>query len=103
MVPTAAPAGLYKNGTYNGPTVDAYYGYVQVQVVIQNGKIATVSFLQFPSDRRTSQRINSVAVPYLQQEAVQAQSANVNIVTGATLTSEGFIQSLQSALANAKS
>jgi uncharacterized protein with FMN-binding domain len=41
-------------------------------------------------------------VPYLQQEAVQAQNANVNIVTGATLTSEGFIQSLQSALANAK-
>jgi uncharacterized protein with FMN-binding domain len=102
VVPTAVPAGLYKDGTYNGPTVDAFYGYVQVQVVIQNGRIANVTFLQFPSDRRTSQRINSVAVPYLQQEAVQAQNANVNIVTGATLTSEGFIQSLQSALANAK-
>jgi uncharacterized protein with FMN-binding domain len=102
VVPTAVPAGLYKDGTYTGPTVDAFYGYVQVQVVIQNGKIANVQFLQFPSDRRTSQRINSVAVPYLTQEAVQAQNANVDIVSGATLTSEGFIQSLQSALSTAK-
>ncbi len=54
-VPTTVPIGPYKNGTYTGPTVDAYYGYVQVQVVIQNGRIANVTFLQFPSDRRTSQ------------------------------------------------
>jgi uncharacterized protein with FMN-binding domain len=103
VVPTSAPAGIYKDGTYNGPSVDAYYGYVQVQVVIQNGKIAVVNFLQYPSDRRTSQRINSVAVPYLQQEAITAQTYNVDIITGATLTSEGFVQSLQSALSQAHS
>ena len=103
VVPTAVPSGNYKDGTYTGPVVDAFYGNVQVQVVITNGKIASVTFLQFPSDRRTSQRINSYAVPYLQQEAVQAQSANVNGVSGATLTSEGFVQSLQSALNQAHS
>ena len=95
-------SGAYKNGTYTGPEVDAIYGLVQVQAVIQNGKIADVQFLEYPNDRRTSVRINSYAVPYLQQEAIQAQSANVNMVTGATLTSEAFQMSLQSALDKAK-
>ncbi len=101
--PTQVPttSGRYKNGTYTGPVVDAYYGYVQVQAVVQNGQITNVQFLQYPQDRRTSQEINSYAVPVLQQEAVQAQSANVNLITGATLTSEGFQQSLQSALSQA--
>lgn len=94
------PSG-YKDGTYTGPTVDVNYGLVQVQTTIQNGKVAQVTFLQYPSDRRTSQRINSIAMPYLQQEAIQAQSANVDIISGATLTSEGFQMSLQSALASA--
>jgi uncharacterized protein with FMN-binding domain len=91
----------YKDGTYTGPTVDVNYGLVQVQAKVQNGKITAVQFLQYPTDRRTSQQINAIAVPYLQQEAIQAQSANVDIVSGATLTSEGFQMSLQSALANA--
>ncbi len=103
--PTNTPAvasGQYKDGTYTGPQVDAFYGIVQVQAVIQNGKIATVQFLQYPNDRMTSVRINNVAVPYLQQEALQAQSANVDLISGATLTSEGFVQSLQPALDQAK-
>lgn len=94
----AVQNGLYKNGTYTGPAVDVDFGFVQVQAVIQNGKIANVQFLEYPQDRRTSQRINSFAVPTLQREAVQAQSANVDLVSGATLTSEGFQQSLQTAL-----
>jgi uncharacterized protein with FMN-binding domain len=94
--------GQYKNGTYTGPTVNAFYGLVQVKVSIQNGKITNVQFVQYPNDRRTSVRINSVAVPYLQSEALQAQSANVDIISGATLTSEAFMESLQSALDNAK-
>ena len=57
--------------------------------------------LQYPQERRRSAYINSQAVPILQSEAIQAQSANVNIVSGATLTSEGFQQSLQSALTQA--
>ncbi len=96
-----ASSGL-KDGTYTGSTVDVNWGYVQVQATIQGGKISNVQFLQYPSDRRTSVRINSFAVPYLQQEAIQAQSANVDIITGATLTSEGFQQSLQDALTQAR-
>ena len=91
-----------KDGTYIGPVVDVNWGNVQVQATIQNGKISNVQFVQYPSDRRTSQRINVYADPVLQQEAVQAQSANVDIVTGATLTSEGFMQSLQAALSQAQ-
>ncbi len=100
--PTATQASsAYKDGTYQGPAVDAYYGLVQVQVNIQGGAIKGVQFLQYPSDRRTSQQINSIAMPYLQQEAIQAQSARVDIISVATLTSEGFMASLQSALQSA--
>lgn len=98
-VPPPAPQATgYKNGTYQGPAIDAYYGLVQVQVTIQNGAIQNVQFLQYPNDRRTSQMINDQVMPWLQQEAIQAQSANVDIISGATLTSEGFQMSLQSAL-----
>ncbi len=104
--PTNAPgvpaSTAYKNGTFDGQPVDAYYGIVQVAVTIQNGSIQNVTFLQYPSDRRTSQEINSQAMPWLTQEAVQAQSANVDIISGATLTSEGFQMSLQSALQAAR-
>ena len=106
--PSVAPAATapaqttgYKNGTYTGPVTNAYYGNVQVQVVIQNGKIANVQFLDYPHDRRTSQEINAQAMPWLTQEAIQAQSANINIISGATLTSEAFANSLQSALSSA--
>lgn len=94
--------GTYKDGTYKGPEVDAFYGLVEVQATVQNGKLSNVQFLEYPNDRRTSVQINSIAIPYLQQEALQAQTANVDIISGATLTSEGFIMSLQSALASAK-
>jgi len=95
-------AGYYKDGTYTGSEADAYYGWVKVQAVIQNGKIANVSFLEYPSDRRTSRAINAQAMPWLQQEAIQAQSARINIISGATLTSEAFANSLQAALNAAK-
>jgi uncharacterized protein with FMN-binding domain len=70
-------------------------------VVIQNGKIANIQFLDYPHDRRTSQEINTQVMPWLTQEAIQAQSANINIISGATLTSEAFANSLQSALNSA--
>jgi uncharacterized protein with FMN-binding domain len=101
-VNVASPGAAFKNGTYNGPEVDAFYGLVQVQVVIQNGKISNVQFLDYPHDRRTSQRINDQVMPWLTQEAIQAQSANVDIISGATLTSEAFANSLQAALLSAK-
>jgi len=98
----AQPLGQYRDGDYTGTTVDAHYGLVQVQATITQGKLADVQFLQYPNDRRTSIRINSTAIPTLQQEAIQAQSANVDIISGATLTSQAFAQSLQVALTSAK-
>ncbi len=104
--PTATPvpqqaSGQYKNGQFTGPAVNAFYGDVQVKAIVQNGQLANVQLLQYPNDRRTSQRINQIAIPYLQQEAVQAQSANIDFISGATLTSEAFAQSLQAALNSA--
>lgn len=90
--------GSYKDGTYKGDTVDAYYGYVQIEATVSNGKIADVKFLQYPNDRRTSIFINSQAMPYLSQEAIQVQNANVDTISGATQTSKAFRRSLQSAL-----
>lgn len=100
--PTAKPLGPYRDGEYTGNVADAYYGNVQVKAVIQGGHIADVQFLDYPQDRSTSREINSQAMPYLKAEAIQAQSANVDIISGATQTSYAFRESLASALAQAK-
>lgn len=94
--------GLYADGSYTGSVADAYYGSVQVKAVIRGGKIADVQFLQYPNDRSNSRYINDQAMPLLTQEAIQAQSAQVSGVSGATFTSDAFVQSLTSALALAK-
>lgn len=92
----------YKDGTYTGSVADAQWGDVQVQVVIQNGKMTNVTFLQYPNERERSIMINSQADPELISEAISAQSATVDVVTGATDSSEAFMQSLASALSQAQ-
>ncbi len=94
-------SGSYKDGSYTGSTENAYYGDVRVKATISGGKITDVTFLQYPDTHSTSVYINKQAMPYLQQEAIKAQSANVNIISGATYTSQAFIQSLQNALSQA--
>ena len=101
--PTPRPASGYKDGRYTGDAADAFYGMIQVQATIAGGRITNVQFLQAPNDRETSIVINQQADPMLAQEAIQAQSANVDIVSGATHSSNAFIQSMQSALHKAKS
>jgi uncharacterized protein with FMN-binding domain len=101
--PTPAVASLYQDGTYNGDSVNAYFGNVQVAAVIAGGKLTNVNVLDYPKDRNTSARINNAALPKLVQEAISSQSASVDAVSGATQTSQGFAQSLASALAKAKS
>ena len=96
-----ASAGQYRDGTYTGTDENAYYGRVQVQVTVVNSQIASVKMLDYPSDRRTSRYINSQALPMLQQEVMQAQSVNVDTVSGATLTSDAYIKSLANALSKA--
>lgn len=92
----------YKNGEYTGDVADAFYGNVQVKATIQNGKISDVQFLQYPNDRQTSLRISNEAMPFLKSEAIQVQNSQVDIVSGATQTSEAFRVSLKSALDKAK-
>lgn len=93
--------GSYKDGSYTGSVADAYYGNVQVQAMVSGGKITDVRFLQYPNTHSTSVYINQQAMPYLQQEAIKTQKSNVNIISGATYTSQAFIQSLASALSQA--
>ena len=95
-------AGMFKDGTYTGPVADAFYGPLQVAAVIQDGKLVDVKALQYPSDRQTSNDISLRSLPILTQEAISTQSANVDIVSGATQISEAFQQSLGAALAMAK-
>ena len=94
--------GSYKDGSYTGSVQDAFYGNIQVRAVISGGKITDVIFLQFPNDNRTSQYINSQADPMLKQEAIQAQSAQINGVSGASASSQAFQASLADALSQAK-
>ena len=108
-VPQATPAPAqksgspYRDGTYTGSSADAFYGNIQVQATISNGKLTNIKFPQWPNDRFRSVRINQQALPWLTQEAIQAQSANVDAISGATDTSVAFVNSLQSALNQAKS
>jgi uncharacterized protein with FMN-binding domain len=105
ITPTATPqpSSQYKDGTYIGSVADAFYGNIQVQITITGGKITTVQFLQYPNDNETSRAINQQADPMLSQEAIKMQQATVDVVSGATQSSQAFIQSMQSALSQAKS
>lgn len=99
---TAPPTPTsYKNGVYAGSVADAYYGPIEVSATIRGGAISNVALMQSPSDQ-TSQYINSQVVPMLVQEVISAQSTNINTISGATFTSEAFLQSLASALGQAK-
>ena len=100
---TPQPQGQYKDGSYTGSVADAFYGPLQVQVTVSGGKISNVQFLQAPNDRSESIEINQQAEPTLSQEVIQQQSAQVDVVSGATQTSQAFVQSLQAALSQAKS
>ena len=94
----------YKDGIYTGSVGSAsQYGDIQVKVTISGGKITDIAYLQFPSGPGHTDEVTAMAQPALKQEAIQAQSANVNVVSGATQDTQGFIQSLQSALDQAKS
>ena len=92
---TTAPSA---SRTVDGPDVPNQYGDVQVRVVVQGSHIVDVQALQLPSDRPRSAEISRQAEPYLRQETLQAQSANIDVVSGATFTSYSYAQSLQSAL-----
>lgn len=92
----------YKDGLYTGKSSDAFYGYVQVRATVTGGKLADITILDYPQDRDNSVEINNSALPLLKQEAIQAQTAQVDGISGATDTSRAFVESLGDALAQAK-
>ncbi|HKT56310.1 MAG TPA: FMN-binding protein [Microbacterium sp.] len=100
--PTAKPKSGLKDGTYTGQAVDTQYGPVEVQITVSGGKITSASAPQYPQGSPRDQEINAQAIPMLVAETTQASSSNIDMISGATYTSEGYIQSLQSALDQAK-
>jgi uncharacterized protein with FMN-binding domain len=89
------------DGTYTGNVVSTRYGDAQVAVTISGGQITDVAPLALPSRDGRSEQISTAAEPILKDEVLAAQSADVSIVSRATYTSEGYLQSLQSALQDA--
>ena len=88
--------------TITGQTVDTQYGPVQVQVQVSGGRITAVQPVQLPQDRQRDIEIDNYAVPQLIQETLAAQSAQIDMVSGATYTSQGYVESLQSAIDKAR-
>ncbi|RPF32090.1 FMN-binding protein [Streptomyces sp. TLI_185] len=85
-----------------GDTIQTRWGPVQVKITVKSGKLTDVTAVQYPTDNPKDQEINSYALPRLRSEALQAQSASIDTVSGATYTSDGYRQSLQSALDSAR-
>lgn len=94
--PTGAPAS--GSGKVTGPAVDTRWGPVQVEITLDGGKITAVTVPRYPDGNRRDQQINDRALPILVRETLDAQSADIDTVSGATVTSEGYLQSLQAAL-----
>jgi uncharacterized protein with FMN-binding domain len=84
--------------TVDGSVISTRYGNVQVQITVADGKVTAAKVLQVPWSDRKDQQINSRAVPILNSEAVAAQSSDIDMVSGATYTSQAYAQSLQAAL-----
>lgn len=93
---TSVSAGA--SGTYTGDAVSTRWGTVQVQITVRNGQITAAEAVQVPDQNPKDRQINSYAVPILNSEAVAAQSASIDAVSGATVTSGGYLKSLQSAI-----
>jgi uncharacterized protein with FMN-binding domain len=95
---TAAAGRAAARRTATGASIDTRYGPVQVEVTVSGGKVADVQAVQLPSADPRSYQISTYASPLLRQSALARQSASIDAVSGATYTSEGYAQSLQSAL-----
>lgn len=93
----ATGAPVTGSGTVSGSTVNTRYGPVQVSVTIESGKLTAVTALQLPSGGRSGAISNEVE-PILSSQALSAQSANIDGVSGATFTSSAYAKSLQAAL-----
>jgi uncharacterized protein with FMN-binding domain len=102
---TATAAGTNaapKTVRARGDVIPTQFGDVQVAITVRGGRLTDVRALQLPFDHPRSQFISTQAEPLLRQEALQAQSAQIDVLSGATYTSDAYAQSLQSALQRAR-
>ncbi|HEY3469364.1 MAG TPA: FMN-binding protein [Amycolatopsis sp.] len=95
---TATPTAGAAGSTVTGDAADTRFGPVQVRITVENGKLTSVTAVEYPTESRRDQEINEYAIPQLNQEAARAGTADIDTVSGATYTSEGYVESLQSAL-----
>jgi len=95
---SSGSGGSTASGTYTGNSVMTRWGAVQVQITVADGKITAAEAVEYPQANPRDRQINAYALPVLAQEATQAQSADIDAVSGATVTSDGYVQSLQSAI-----
>ena len=84
--------------TVTGSVASTRWGAVQVSITVTDGKITAVDVPQYPTGNGKDRQINASALPILTKETLSAQSADIDMVSGATVTSEGYVQSLQSAI-----
>lgn len=96
--PGPSATGAVRNGTYRGAAVPTPYGPVRVAAVVSGGRLTAVRVLQVPSGTGRDQQIAAYALPRLTREAIGAGDARIDAVSGASYTSQGYIDSLQSAL-----
>ena len=94
-------SGISSAKTVTGDAADTIYGPVQVQITVKNGKLTAANATMYPTETPRDAQINAFAIPQLEQETVAAGNANIDAVSGATYTSNGYITSLQSALSKA--
>jgi uncharacterized protein with FMN-binding domain len=100
----AAPSGPSSSAsstgtrTVTGDSADTRWGPVQVRITVTNGKVTSAEAVVYPTENGRDQEINAYAIPELNQEAVSAGTADIDAVSGATYTSDGYKTSLQSAL-----
>ncbi|MBO1754869.1 FMN-binding protein [Allobranchiibius sp. CTAmp26] len=101
---SGGPTGTTSSSTtsaamsYTGTAVDTQYGPVQVRITVSGSKITAATAVEYPSGNGRDQEINATAIPQLNSEVVQKQTASIDMVSGATYTSTGYLQSLQSAI-----
>ncbi len=95
---SGSPSPAATTTTVTGSVAQTRWGPVQVRITVAGGRITDVSVVQYPHENGKDQQINARALPVLIDETISAQSASIDMVSGATITSEGYVQSLQSAL-----
>jgi uncharacterized protein with FMN-binding domain len=99
---SASPLSTSASGSFTGADIPNRFGDVQVEITVARGRITDVKSIRLPSDRARSRFISSQAAPILRSEALTAQSGQIDLVSGATYTSDSFAGSLQSALSQVR-